>query len=298
MDKLASLRIFRCVAEMRSFSLAAKELGMSRAMVSKSISRLEQALGARLLARSTRAVNMTEAGERYLQSVAPLLDELVFAERQLHQSILQPQGELRVSAPFDLADSLLARVICDFRATCPQVTVSVDLSNRQVDLHHEPFDLALRIGRVEQSSLIVRKLLDVPLVACAAPAYLRQAAPIRHPRDLAQHACLVNPSVGDARRWRFLVDGRLYSVAVQPALQINDARILVQAATAGLGVVYAPAFLVAPALAEGSLQPVLREHVLAELPLSIVYADRRFQPAKVRHFIDHLVACFNEERAL
>ena len=292
MDKLTSLQIFRRVAETRSFTAAAKQLGLSAAMVSKSVQQLEQALGARLLARSTRAVNMTEAGEHYLQSISPLLDELALAEHQLHQSVLQPRGELRLSAPVDLGETVLPAVIRDFRAACPAVTVNVDLSNRQADLHHEPIDLALRVGNVTQSSLIVRRLGQIPLVTCAAPAYLRTAAPLNHPRELSQHHCLVNSSAGDPRRWRFQEHGRPLTVNANVVVQVNHARLLVGAAEAGLGIIYLPAYLVRAALAAGRLVPLLADYVLPPQPLSIVYVDRRFQPAKVRVFIDHLTAAF------
>lgn len=292
MDKLTSLQIFRRVAENRSFTAAAKQLGLSAAMVSKSVQQLEHALGARLLARSTRAVNMTEAGERYLQSISPLLDELTLAEHQLHQNVLQPRGELRLSAPVDLGESVLPAVIRSFRAACPAVTVTIDLSNRQTDLHHEPIDLALRVGDVTQSSLVVRRLAEIPLMVCAAPGYLRDAPALAHPRDLAQHHCLVNTSAGDPRRWRFQERGRVVTVTANVVVQVNQARLLVGAAEAGLGVIYLPAYLVRDALAAGRLVPLLEDYVMPAPPLSIVYVDRRFQPAKVRVFIEHLTAAF------
>jgi LysR family transcriptional regulator, regulator for bpeEF and oprC len=295
MDKLTNLQIFRRVAETRSFTAAAKELGVSPAMVSKSVQQLEQTLGARLLARSTRAVNMTEAGERYLQSIAPLLDELVVADQQLRQHVQQPRGELRLSAPIDLGETLLAPVLRDFRRACPDVTLSVDLSNRHVDLHHEPVDLALRVGHVTQSSLVVRRLGNIPLMVCAAPEYLAGAPALAHPRDLSQHACLVNPSAGDPRRWLFQEQGKALSVTANVVMQVNNARVLVQAAEAGLGIIYLPAYLVRDALAAGRLVPLLSDYVLPALPLSLVYVDRRFLPVKVRVFIDHLSLALTQE---
>lgn len=290
MDKLAGLQIFRRVAEARSFSAAAQALGVSPAMVSKSIRQLEQQLGARLLTRSTRAVSVTEAGERYLQLVAPLLDELLAAEQQLQQNALQPRGELRIAAPIDLGEQVLPTVVQRFRAACPEVTVAVDLASRQVDLHHEPIDLALRVGRIAQTSLIVRQLAELPLVVCAAPAYLDAQVPPLHPRDLAAHRCLVNPSVGDPRRWRFQQRGQPFSIAANVVVQINSARSLVQAALAGLGIIYLPAYLVQQELAAQRLLPLLSDYVLPPLPVSIAYVDRRYQAAKVRCFIDLLAA--------
>jgi DNA-binding transcriptional LysR family regulator len=290
MDKLASLQIFRRVAEARSFTAAAQALGVSPAMISKSIQQLEQQLGARLLVRSTRAVSVTEAGERYLQLVAPLLDELLLADQQLQQSVLQPRGELRISAPVDLGEQLLPPVIQRFRSDCPAVTVAVDLSSRQVDLHHEPIDVALRVGQIAQASLIVRQLTQLPLVVCAAPAYLEANPEITHPRDLAAHNCLVNPSVGDPLRWRFQQRGKLFSIAANVVLQINNTRLLVRAAEAGLGVIYLPVYLVKEAIAKQRLRPLLSDYVLPALPVSIAYVERRLQLAKVRTFIDYLAA--------
>jgi DNA-binding transcriptional LysR family regulator len=292
MDKLSGLQIFRRVAETRSFSAAAKVLGISPAMVSKSIRQLEEQVGVRLLARSTRAVSVTEAGARYLQTIAPLLDELIVAEQQLRQNVLQPRGELRLSAPVDLGESVLAPVIHAFRTAHPAVTVTIDLCNRQVDLQHEPIDVALRVGRIAPTRLIARTLAQIPLLVCAAPAYLRTAPPLVHPRDLAQHLCLVNPSVGDPRRWRFQARGKLFSVTANVVLQINNAPLLVQAAAAGLGIIYLPAYLARDAVAAGQLVPLLTDYLLPPLPLSLVYAERRFQLAKVRAFIEHLSAAF------
>jgi len=261
-------------------------------MVSKSIQQLEQSLGALLFVRSTRTVTTTEVGEKYLRSVVPLLDELALAEQQLQQSVAQPRGELRLTAPVDLGEAVLPEVICDFCRECPDVTVSLDLSNRHVNLRDEPVDLALRVGNVTHSSLVVRPLASLPLVVCAAPSYLERAGMIRYPRDLAEHRCLVNPSVGDPLRWRFQDKGKPVSVHANVVLQSNSARVLTQAAVDGLGVVYLPAYLVKDALATQRLVPLLGEYVLPSLPLSLVYLERRLQPAKVRQFIGHLISRF------
>lgn len=289
MDKLASLQLFRCVAEARSFTVAAQALGISPAMASKSIAQLEAAVGARLLARSTRAVNLTEAGERYLRTIAPLLDELVQAEQELQQDRAQPRGELRLSAPIDLGEQLLPRVLERFARECPDVATIVDLSSRQVDLQHEPIDLALRVGRIEQQALIVRELTALPLVVCAAPAYLRERGHPRHPRELAQHRCLVNAGVGDALRWRFQEEGKPFSVTPQAVLQANSSQLLVEMACAGRGIVYLPRYLAQAALDTGRLQPLLEIFVLPPLPVSVAYIERRYQAAKVQRFIDVLV---------
>lgn len=290
MDKLASLETFRRVAQARSFTVAAQALGISPAMASKAIAQLEAAVGARLLIRSTRAVGLTEAGERYLRAIAPLLDELTLAERQLQADIEQPRGELRLSAPIDLGEHLLPRVLERFARLYPAVTVQVDLTSRQVDLHNEPIDLALRVGRIAQSTLIVRHLADLPLVVCAAPAYLREHSPIEQPRDLAQHRCLVNASVGDALRWRFQEQGKPFSIAPNAVLQASSARLLVEMARAGQGVIYLPRYLVRTALASGELQSLLDSHVLPPLPVAAAYVERRYQAAKVQRFIELLLA--------
>lgn len=294
MDKLNSLQIFRRVAETRSFTGAAKVLGVSPAMVSKAVRQLEERVGARLLARSTRAVSVTEAGERYLNAIAPLLDELELAEQQLHLNAELPRGELRCSVPVDLGESVLAPVLAAFHRAHPEVTLSIDLSNRDVDLQHEPVDLALRVGQIPPSQLIARPLAQIPLLVCAAPAYLSAAPPPAHPRDLARHRCLVNPSVDDPLRWRFQARGKTFSVTAHAALQINNARLLVQAAEAGLGIIYLPAYLVRDAVAAGRLVPLLQDYLLAPLPLAAVYPERRFQPVRVRVFVEHLVAAFRD----
>jgi DNA-binding transcriptional LysR family regulator len=235
-------------------------------------------------------VSLTEAGERYLRAIAPLLDELLLAEQQLEADVAQPRGELRVSAPIDLGEQLLPGVIVRFSRECPAVTVQVDLTSRQVDLHDEPIDLALRVGRVAQSTLIVRPLTELPLVVCAAPDYLRAQAPIAHPRDLGARRCLVNASVGDALRWRFQDGGRPFSIAPDAVLQASSSRLLVDLARAGQGIIYLPRYLVQDALAAGALESLLDEYVLEPLPVSVAYVERRYQTVKVQRFIELLIA--------
>lgn len=289
MDKLAALRLFRRVAEEGGFSAAARSLGVSTALVSKTVRQLEDALGTRLLVRSTRAVQLTEAGARYLHSIAPLLDELTLADQSLRH---RPVGELRVSAPVDLAEHLLPGVLAAYRARCPDVTVTLDLTGRQVDLHHEPIDLALRLGQVSQGSLVARPLARLPLMLCAAPDYLTRRGTPRHPRDLASHDCLLNPTVGDPHRWRFQQGGRVFSVTANAVLRANSVRLLVRAAEAGQGLLYLPAYLLDDAVTTGRLVPLLADFLLPPRPLSVVYPERRFLPEKTRLFIDLLVEAF------
>lgn len=198
MNKLLSLNAFRHVVELGSFTAAAKQLQVSPAMVSKYIAALEQDLGIRLLTRSTRSVRLTEQGEHYYQDITPLLDELQAADLKAGAGSASASGELRLTAQVDLGEQLLPPLIAKFQQRYPEVSVSLDLSDRPVDLYSENYDLALRIGKVKSPDLVVRKLTSAEFLLCASPQYLEEAAPLDHPRDLANHNCLLNPHIHNA----------------------------------------------------------------------------------------------------
>ncbi len=286
MNKLLSLNAFRYVVELGSFTAAAKQLQVSPAMVSKYLAALEQDLGIRLLTRSTRSVRLTEQGEHYYQDITPLLDELQAADLKAGAGSISASGELRLTAQVDLGEQLLPPLIAEFQQRYPEVSVSLDLSDRPVDLYSENYDLALRVGKVKSPDLVVRKLTSAEFLLCASPQYLIEASPLDHPRDLANHNCLLNPHIHNAHIWGFNVEGKILRQNVSSKLSINRAQALRQAEINHQGVVFLPRLIVEDALEQGLLVEKLQQYIVPTLDVFLVYPERRYLPAKVRCFID------------
>jgi DNA-binding transcriptional LysR family regulator len=288
-DRLNCLQAFRHVAELESFTAAASKLHVSPAMISKYINQLEARLGVRLFTRSTRKVKLTNEGEHYFRRIATLLDELELADQEIAQDNHTLHGELKLTAPVDLGERFLFDVVTHFQKANPKMSVTLDLTDRQVNLIEENYDIAIRVGKVAGQDLVLRKFMTMDLVLCASSTYLQQAPQLKHPRDLKQHRCLINQSVRDPDRWQFVVDNKSYSTKVNSMLRINSGRSLADAAIQGLGLLYTPTVLVEAALKQGSLVECLKEFTIPAVDVFAVYPSRLFVPAKVRRFIDTLV---------
>jgi len=294
MDRIASLRAFAKVVETASFTAAAEKLGQSRALVSKAVIDLERDLGARLLERTTRRVKVNEVGAAYYERAVRILAELDEADaavRRLHET---PRGTLRISAPLSFAILHLKPVVTAYLAANPEVSLSLSLSDRFIDLIDEGFDLAIRIARPESSSLIARKLAPARRVLCAAPSYLKAHGMLKTPGDLARHRCLpyaAGPSVL-YEDWHLAGPDGAHVVRATGPLASNNGDMLHCAATDGLGIALLPTFIVGPDLQAGVLQVVLPDYTPAELGLYAVYPPNRQLAAKVRAFIDLLAAHF------
>lgn len=288
MDKLAALTAFVRVVERGSFTAAAEDLRLSRAMTSKHVQDLEAHLGVRLLSRTTRRVSLTEEGRLYHARCAEVLAALAEADQSVTARQAEPQGLLRLNGPVSFGTHYLAPAIADFTAAHPRVAVDMVLVDRVVDLVDEGYDLAVRIGALASSSLIARRLAPCRLVVCAAPDYLaRQGAPTR-PADLAGHNCLDYSYGGLSGVWRFSGPAGEEAVPIAGNLIINNGDALRAAALRGQGIVVLPTFIVGADLRAGTLRRVLADHALPELGIHAVYPSGRHLPAKVRAFIDFL----------
>ncbi len=289
-DRLTGIEIFVRAIALGSLSSAARDMGMSPAMAAKHLNALEARLGVTLVNRTTRRLSLTEAGETYLEKAEAILADLREAEAEVSARTHQVEGLLRVSAPAAFGALHLGEIIADFHRQHPAVTVEIDLSDRYVDLMEERWDTAIRIGKLADSSLIARKLVDVRLNICASPAYLAARGTPRTPADLAGHDCLgytLSPLTG-VSHWGFEADGRMRQ-PVRGSLHANNGEILVQAALAGEGLVYGPRFLTANAIADGRLMEVTLDVPLMEMGAihAIAHATRR-PAAKTRAWIDFL----------
>lgn len=287
MNPFEDMRIFSQVMESGSFTAAADKLGLSKQFVSRRLMALEERLGVRLLNRSTRRLDPTPLGQSYYESSLRLLNEVEQVEQGIAGQTSEPRGTVRVSAPLSFAVAHLGCLLPEFLERYPQVSVEVDLSDRSVDLLGEGYDLALRIGVLEDSTLIARRLAAIDRVYCASPDYLARKGTPSRPDELTDHDCL---PYGHGRQvqWRFLEQGKLRVVTVCGRMRANNGELLRDAAIKGMGITYLPTFIVGEALASGQLVPVLQDFVTEPLQLSAVYPQHRQSARPVQALIEFM----------
>lgn len=291
MDKLTALRVFCSISECGSFVGAAQRLGLSTAMVSKHITALERELQTRLIQRTTRRLTLTEAGQDYARRASHILSQLAEADALASQQSVSASGTLRLAAPLSFGMRYLGQWLALLRQRQPLLEVELALSDRQVDLVEEGFDLALRIStRPLAGALVARQLASIDMVLCAAPAYLAANPAPQTPQELERHACLRYSQEQAATQalWLFERDGQAYPVSVHGALTANNGDVLVNAAVAGMGVIYQPRFLLETQLARGELLPLLPDYRTQRAEVYAVYPARRYLPLKVRLLIELL----------
>jgi DNA-binding transcriptional LysR family regulator len=296
MDRFAELAAFVRTVDRGSQAAAARELGVTPAMVGRYIRALEDRLGARLLNRTTTTQSLTEAGAALHARAIAVLEQLEAAEDVVADRQAEPRGILRVSAPMSFGVRYLAAAVAGFGAQHPELRVELAMNDRVVDLVDEGYDLALRIGRLADSSLIARRLAPCRVVACAAPAYLARHGPPAHPTDLRRHDCLLYAYAAGGAVWRFHgADGHETQVEVGGTFVANNGDAVLAAAIEGAGVLMQPSFIVGDALRDGRLVRVLPDWGLPELTINAVYPSARHLSPKVRRFVDFLAARFAGE---
>jgi DNA-binding transcriptional LysR family regulator len=293
MDLIGAMRTYRQVVDSASFTAAAQVLGLSKAAVSKQISDLEAHLGAALLHRTTRRLNVTEAGQLYFDRCQRLLDELDTAEAEMRNLQTEPSGRLRISAPGNFGEAVLGPIICELQKRYPKITLQIELSNRFVDLLEEGFDAALRIRTtLPDSSLIVRRLCAVDRVAVAAPSYLKKHGVPKHPRDLADHNCMIYTLSTAPYDWTFDTPSGPHTVRVNGTIQSNNSQLLVEPLRAGSGIALLPAFSVGADIQSGKLKRILDQFPVDRHELYVVYPHNRHLSPKVRVLVDLLADWF------
>ncbi len=291
MDTLELIRTFREVALRGSFSVAARTLDISKATVSKYVAALEARLGNRLLNRTTRTISLTDAGNLLLKRSTPLLEMIDLTRDELDHHSRQPSGRLRIIASVGLGYTELPTLLVDFMRQYPDVHLTLDLSNRPIDMVDEGIDVALRIGSITDSNLIVRKLRAIELVLCASPAYWQQRGMPLHPDDLAEHDALTY-ALDESRDWRFMVDGKLHLVPVKSRMAATDSSPLLYMALQNLGIVNMPRMLIKKHLDSGALLPALESFQPNDAWwLYATYTQRRHNSAALKALL-----AFMEER--
>lgn len=294
MDRILAMRTFVTVVNEGSFTRAADRLGLSPQLVSKYVSQLEQALGVRLLNRTTRKLHLTEAGAGYHQSAQQVLSDIDDMERQLHDLQVQARGLLRISAPMSFGIRHMGPLLTDFQRVHPEVSIDLQLNDRKVDIVDEGFDVALRIGHLKSSSLIAKRIAPVRLLMCASQDYLKQHGTPQSLEDLKNHRYLrysfMEQSAGDRLRPWLQSSG----TGSTNNLVTNNGDVLVEAAIAGAGIVLQPSFIAGAAIKESKLQVILPEHEPEPMGLYAVYAHRQLLASKVRTFVDFLEGYFGD----
>ncbi len=289
----SEMAIFQRVAERGSFAGAAEDVDLSPSAVAKLITRLERRLGVRLINRTTRHLALTAEGEVYLDRVREILGAIEAAESEVASARASPRGHLRVHTFPVIAAHDLAPAVPDFLARYPHITFDFMVTNRVVDLVSENVDVSLRMGPLEDSGLVSRKIVDLRRVVCASPSYLaRHGLPVE-PADLAHHACLILSRDPGSASWPFRIQGKLTRIDVKGPVSADSAEMLLQlaiAGAAGAGILRLSEHVVARSIHEGLLQPLLQDAQDPEsYPLYALLPPGRHQAPKVRAFIDFLV---------
>ena len=291
-ENLADVFVFVKVVDTGSFSEAARVTGSTKSTVSKRIRRLEQTLGAKLLNRTTRHLGLTEAGQSAYKHSVRIVEETASLRSAVDGLQERPRGHLRVTASVAFGNLHITRLIGEFLAMYPDITIALTLSERYVDMVDEGFDIAIRLTSNPVESFVARKLATLDYVLCAAPGYLGSHRPLAAIADLLGHECLVHPAFA---HWRFTSNGATSQVQVGGRFAVNSSESLRVAVLAGMGVALLPTFAIADELRDGRLQVVLPEHAVEGTFGNSVYAvfsPSKFVAPKMRVFVDFLLARF------
>jgi DNA-binding transcriptional LysR family regulator len=288
-DRMKDISVFVHVAEAKSFTAAAERIGLSRSAVGKSIVRLEDRLGVRLLQRTTRSVSLTGEGAAFHERCVRLLADLDEAEMAMLSHSQAPRGRLRLDLPVSFGRLHVLPILTRFMDKWPEISVSTSFNDRYVDLIDEGVDLAIRIGGSEDGRLMSRSMAPHRLVTCAAPSYFASRGRPERIEQLAEHSCLAFVHGGRPVEWRFSDNGQSRSVAIGGRFAATNAEALRDATLAGYGIARLATFLISDDLRSGRLLPAL-EHFDAEgPPIRAVYPSSRHLSPKVRSFIDELL---------
>jgi DNA-binding transcriptional LysR family regulator len=289
MDAITRMRCFIQVVDSNGFSAAAREMGRSKALVSKYVGELEDELGVRLLNRTTRQVSLTDVGEAYYKEAAEILQRIDDLQASVQSCNQEVRGRLRISAPRSMGDDLLNSVMMRFLVRYPDIMLDLRLEDRFVDLVEEGFDLAIRVTQLDDSSLIARKIAPFRTVVCASPAAIERYGAPRVPADLSTRPCIIDTNYRYKQNWAFQENGVRTSVTVKGPLEVNSAAAARDAALCDLGFLRTPLFFVSEDIKSGRLVTLLEDYEEPMRGIHAVYPHRRHLSAKVRAFVDFLV---------
>lgn len=295
MVDLEHLRTFLAVVRLGSFVAAARQLGLSPAMVGRRIQTLEERYATRLIERTTRSQRLTDTGQQFLQRATAIIEATEQLDEMTHPDSGKLSGRIRLSAPTTVGIRRLPAIIAGFVDRHPEVIIEMNLSDRRVDLVSEGFDLAVRIGQLRASAMIARRVGNYRFACCASPAFLRRHGMPSHPDQLRTLPAVLNLNLTPRNRWPFQqLDGTPFMVEVFGNVEIDNGEALRAAALAGAGLAYIPLDLVADDLANGGLIAVLDDWTLPSLPIHTIHPSRQLVPRRVMAFIDAVAEGFRD----
>lgn len=295
MDRFTSMKIFVRIVQLGSFTAAAAEMGLTQSSISKKMAALEHSLGTRLLARNNRQIIMTEVGTNFYEHSLSILGELEEAEAQAKEYTLTPKGNLRVNVPVAFGRIHVIPHLPKFMKLNPDIKVDFSVLDRRIDLVGEGVDVIIRIGNLEDSSLIARKLGVSPRVTVASPEYLKTHGEPKTLEDLKHHDCIVYTHLTTGNIWHFIHQGKEVTAQVSGrTLQSSSSDAILQCVLADLGIAVLPTWLIQPDLDKGSVVPILDDFVPLEFPINAMYPQNHYVPLKVRSFVKFYEKVFAE----
>lgn len=295
MDLLKSIQVFEQVAQQQSFSRAAESLNLVPSAVSRQINELEKWLDIRLINRTTRSLSLTEDGKAYLLKLSDIRAQVTELRRSKTQ-LQQIKGLIKITAPIMIGQYMLPVALAEFKDLHQGVDLAISLMNRKVELVEEGFDLAIRVGHLNDSTMVARNIGNMHFKTVASPHYINTHGMPSTPKDLKNHQCLINTAVTNAKRWSYLIDGKSTVIKVAGSLEVNDSQSLKAFAIANQGIAQLPSFYVDAAIQSGELIEILSDYVPSPLPVNLPYPSQRLLSPTVRALVDYLVPFLNQQK--
>lgn len=292
MDRLDSMAMFVRVVETGSFSAVAKELNTTQPTVSKHVAELESWLGAKLLNRSTRSLHLTEVGADYYERCISILQDIEDAEQSVGMLQTSPKGTVKINTLVAFGRLHIIPKLADFFQQYPDINIEISLNDRIVDLVQEGIDVAIRMGELDDSALVAKKINECPWMVAASQEYLATEGFPEHPRDLKQHQCLIYSGVANANQWQLYENGEPIILQVKGKFKTSDSEGYRSALKAGLGIGLVPYWLVNDLIDSEQVVPILNDYWGSSNPIYAVYPPGRHVPSKVRTFVDYLTEQF------
>jgi LysR family transcriptional regulator for bpeEF and oprC len=295
MDRFQAMQVFMRVVDANSFTRAADHLGLPRATVTTIIQNLEGLLQVRLLNRTTRRIGLTPDGAAYYEHCARILNEVEETESSFRDVTRGPQGRLRIDVPSKIGRLILIPHLCEFHRRYPEIELVIGMGDHQVDLVREAVDCVIRIGELQDSTLVARRIGTFTFVTCAAPDYLERHGVPASIDDLQNHHAVhyFSSSTGRAIDWDFIVDGVTMPVRMRGSVSVNDGEAYVACGLQGFGLIKPPRYMVLPHLESGALVEVLPHLSSPPTPISVAYMQNRHLSPKVRAFVDWVAELFD-----
>jgi len=293
MNLFSSISLFVKTVEVGNFSELGRQLHLAPSSISRQINALEEELGVRLLQRTTRNINLTEAGQIYYERANKILSDLDDAQLAITQLQARPKGLLRINVAIPFGERIIVPLIPDFLSLYPEVKIDLSLEDRAIDLVEERVDLAIRIGRLEDSSIVARKLADNRFVVCASQKYIEVHGQPENPEDLSQHNCIVNRNIYNSNTWQFRKGNNSQNISVTGNFQANSGGALYNAMLSNLGIAILPTWYVGEDIKCGRLQWLLKDYdvnlsSMIDSAIFALYPAGQYLPPKVRVFVDYL----------